>query len=75
METVIIHAEDTAMVQRPVTVMRVEPIPIWIIGVTVYVMMDMLAHIVESIIVMCSKMRLATTRVAVDVMDQKCMTV
>ena len=75
METVIIPAADTALVRRPVTVTSVEAILIWIIGVTVCVMMNMLAHIVGSIILMCSKMQLVTTHVAVDVMDQICMTV
>ena len=63
------------MVQRHVTVMHVEPIPIWIIGVTVYVMMDMLAHIVLPIILMYSQLLIATTHVTEVVMDLKCMTV
>ena len=75
MEIVIILAADTALVRRPVTAMNVDPILIWIIGVTACVMMDMSAHIVEPIIIMYSKIQLATTHVAVDVMDQRCMTV
>lgn len=63
------------MVLRPVIVMHAVLIPIRIIGVTVYVMMDMLVLIVEHIIPMYRKVQLATTHVQAVVMDLKCMTV
>jgi hypothetical protein len=63
------------MVLRPVTVMHAVHIPIWIIGVTVHVMMDMLVLIVEHTIPTYRKVQLAITHVQVAVMDLKCMTV
>ena len=75
METVIIPVAATATVLRPVTAMSVALIPIWITGVTVSVMTDMLDLIVLLTIHMYCQLLLATIHVQVAVMDLKCMTV
>ena len=73
--TVIIPAAETVTVLMLVTAISAVAIPIWITGVTVYVMTDMLVLIVVSTILILMIYQLATIHVQVAVMDLRCMTV
>ena len=68
-------AEDIAMVRKPVTVMHVDHILIWITGATVHAMMDMLEFTVVPIILTYQQVQLATIHVLEAAMVLKCMIV